>query len=542
MSLSDEDLRRMVRPDLHRQHVTMRGEPRRTATCADPDLHRPIASGGDVALFNGLLAQISDRGTVDPTFLPHVNGLEEALQSARHEDCAASGLSDVRIKAFCDLWIGTEWVVTVISQGVNQSTSGADKVNAILICHLASGRIGQPRCGPFSVIGQTDAMGGREVGGLSNMLACHLDLENPNHRAAVRDFWQVPAVPEPPGLKAVDMFRAVGDGRNKAFWIVHANPAVSIPDAAAVRQAIADCPFVVVTDITARTDTARLADVNLPATAWSEKNGTVTNSVRTISRQRAVLPPPKDVKPDWEIMAEVGRRMGYGAAMDYDSPAGTFGEYAALFGIAGTFGRDFHISGLSELSDAAHNAFEPVRWPVSAHRTGGRFFADGQVFHADGRARMVPVKAKAPAALLTTEAPFRFNTGRLRDQWHIMTRTALSSRLSCHLPEPFVDIHPDDARRVGVKAAEFVVVKNDHGQAILRARITADVQRGDLFAPIDWTGETAPSARVDDLVAPHVDPASGQPASKASTVAAHKFEAGWYGFAVATSQMHLRWD
>ena len=517
-------------------------DPRRTATCADADLHLPIASGGDVALFNRLLAEIAERGAMDADFLTHVTGFEDAVQNARRDDGTASGLTEAQIAEFCDLWIGTKKVVTVFSQGVNQSTSGADKVNAILNCHLATGRIGTPGCGPLSVTGQPNAMGGREVGGLANMLACHLDLENPDHRAAVRDFWQVPSVPDAPGLKAVDMFRAVGDGRIKALWIIHTNPAVSMPDAAAVRAAIASCPFVVVSDITAQTDTARLADVLLPAAAWAEKDGTVTNSDRTISRQRAVLPVPGAAKPDWEIMAEVGRRMGFDAAFDYESPSEIFREYATLSGVAGAFGRDFDISGLSGLQDADYDTLEPVRWPVTAHRTGGRFFADGQFFHPDGKARMLPVSAKPPAAAPSDAAPFRLNTGRLRDQWHTMTRTALSPRLSGHLPEPFVDMHPDDARALGVSAADLVVLSNDLGRAILRARITADVQPGHLFAPIHWTGETAPCARIDDLVAPHVDPVSGQPESKAATVAASVFQAEWYGFAVSSKPMHMQSD
>ena len=315
-----------------------------------------------------------------------------------------------------------------------------------------------------------------------------------------------------------------------------------MPDAAAVRAAIGACPFVVVSDITAKTDTARLADVVLPAAAWAEKDGTVTNSDRTISRQRAVLPIPGEAKPDWEIMAEVGSRMGFGASFDYANPAEIFREYATLSGIAGAFGKDFDISGLSDLSDSDYDALEPVRWPVSADRRGGRFFADGQFFHADGKARMLPVSARPPASVPTPDTPFRLNTGRLRDQWHTMTRTALAPRLSGHLPEPFVDIHPEDARSLRISAADLVELTNDHGSAILRARITTDVQPGHLFAPIHWTGETAPSARIDDLVTAHVDPVSGQPESKACTVAAARFDARWYGFAVSATPLHATCD
>ena len=514
-------------------------DPRRTASCADADMHLALAPGSDVALFNGLLAEIAAQGASDSTFAAHLVGQDEAMAAAKADDPTLTGLDAADLQAFYDLWIATERVVTIYSQGVNQSTSGTDKVNAILNCHLATGRIGKLGCGPFSVTGQPNAMGGREVGGLANMLACHLDLENADHRAAVRGFWDAPHMPTRQGLKAVDMFRAVANGRIKALWIIHTNPAVSMPDADAVRDAIANCPFTVVSDITAQTDTARLADVLLPATAWAEKDGTVTNSDRTISRQRSVQPAPGQARADWDILAEVGRRMGYGRAFDYANPAEIFREHAALSGVAGQFGRDFDISTLSNISDADYAQFQPVRWPLTPGRQGGRFFADGAFFHPDRKARLIAVTTKGPASVASADAPFRLNTGRLRDQWHTMTRTALSPRLSAHLPEPFVDIHPDDAATIGIAASDLVRLSNLYGEAILRARITKDVQRGQLFAPIHWTGETASFGRIDTLVAPATDPFSGQPESKASTVAAARFAADWYGFAVSKGDMAL---
>ncbi|MFW8596295.1 molybdopterin-dependent oxidoreductase [Cribrihabitans neustonicus] len=508
-------------------------DPRRTASCDQADVHLRLRAGSDVALFNRLLAALYEGGALDAEYLRHVEGLGETLEAAFASDTAVTGLGEAEIAAFCDLWMRTEKVVTVFSQGVNQSTSGTDKVNAILNCHLATGRIGKPGCGPFSVTGQPNAMGGREVGGLANMLACHMDLENPAHRTAVQGFWAAPRMPERAGLKAADMFRAAGDGRIKALWIIHTNPAATLPEADAVRAAIDACDFTVVSDITAATDTARLADVLLPAAAWGEKDGTVTNSDRTISRQRALLPAPGQARPDWAILAEAGRRMGWVKAFGFHSPADIFREHAALSGIAGGFGLDFDISGLADLSDADYAAFAPQRWPVSASREGGRFFADGRFFHADGKARMLPVRHRPPAAVQGRRYPFRLNTGRIRDQWHTMTRTGLAPRLSGHLAEPFADIHPDDARRLGVKPADLLRLESPHGTAILRARVTTDVQPGDLFAPIHWTGETAPSARISALVAGATDPLSGQPESKASVVAAARFEAAWYGFAVS---------
>ncbi|MDE4140241.1 MULTISPECIES: nitrate reductase [Rhodobacterales] len=512
-------------------------DPRRTASCDGADLHLALQPGSDVALFNHLLTQISARGAIDADYQQHTSGLEAALEAARADTLSPTGLSEEEVRAFCDMWIGTEKTVTIYSQGVNQSTSGSDKVNAILNCHLATGRIGRPGMGPLSVTGQPNAMGGREVGGLANMLACHLDLENPDHRQAVRDFWQAPQMPEAPGLKAVDMFRAVADGRIKALWVIHTNPAVSMPDSAAVRAAIKACPFTVVSDITEHSDTARLARVLLPASAWGEKDGTVTNSDRTISRQRAALPAPAAARPDWQILCEVGKRMGWHAAFDYESPVEIFREYAALSGVAGQFGRDFDISGLSGLEASTYDTLAPTRWPVISDRSGGRFFADGNFYHGDKKARLLPLRYRPPAARTGPKYPFRLNTGRLRDQWHTMTRTGLSPRLGAHMPEPFLDLHPNDAATLGITPADLVEVRSPNGSAILRARIGDAVQPGQVFAPIHWTGETAPSGRIDDLVAAETDPVSGQPESKASVVAVQKMEAAWYGFAVSTRPM-----
>lgn len=509
-------------------------DPRRTASCDRADLHLPLAIGSDVALFNHLLTEITARDAVDEAFLRNTHGFAAALEAAQASDLSVTGLDPADVALFCDMWIGTQKVVTVFSQGVNQSTSGVDKVNAILNCHLATGRIGLPGSGPLSVTGQPNAMGGREVGGLANMLACHLDLENADHRTAVKSFWSAPQMPEAAGLKAVDMFRAVGDGRIKALWIIHTNPAVTMPEADAVRDAIKGCDFVVVSDITDATDTARLAHVLLPAAGWAEKDGTVTNSDRMISRQRPALTAHGQSRPDWDILAEVGRRMGWAKAFDYANPAQVFREHAALSGIAGAFGKDFDISGLAGISDQGFDMLEPTRWPVTDARVGGRFFADGRFFHADGKARILPVRHRAPAAKTGRRYPFRLNTGRVRDQWHTMTRTGLSARLSSHLAEPYLDIHPEDASELDIAPADLVEVKSPHGSCILRANITADVTPGQVFAPMHWTGETAPSARIDALVAGAVDPVSGQPESKASVVSVQRLQAAWYGFAVTT--------
>ncbi len=510
-------------------------DPRRTASCDQADLHLPLAPGSDVALFNHLLGRIHESGQVDAGFLSHTTGFTDALATAQEDNPAATGLDQKDLDAFCNMWIGTERVVTIFSQGVNQSSSGTDKVNAILNCHLAAGRIGRPGMGPFSVTGQPNAMGGREVGGLANMLACHLDIENESHRTAVQRFWAAPTMPKKPGLKAVDLFREIEKGQIKALWVIHTNPAVTMPEADRVQAAIKACPFTVVSDLTEHTDTARVADVVLPAAGWAEKSGTVTNSDRTISRQRAVLTPPGNARADWDILAEVGRRMGWQEAFDYTSPAQIFREYAALSLVAKPFGRDFDISGYADLSDDDYAELQPTRWPVTSDGTGGRFFGDGQFFHPDGKARLIPVSHRPPEAKTCDRYPFLLNTGRTRDQWHTMTRTGLSPRLSSHLSEPFIEVHPEDADRFGLDPDSLVEVKSAVGACIFRLKTSDAVAPGQVFAPIHWTGETAPSARVDALIPGVTDPVSGQPESKAAAVSLQSMKAGWYGFAVSAT-------
>ena len=282
--------------------------------------------------------------------------------------------------------------------------------------------------------------------------------------------------------------------------------------------------FVVVSDITAANDTARLADVLLPAAAWGEKDGTVTNSERCISRQRPFRAAPGAARPDWAIMADVARRMGYGPAFDYETPSEIFREHAALSGIAGQLGRDFDISGLAGLSDAEYSALSPIRWPVTATRSGGRFFGDGRYFTPSGRARLLPVASKAPAAAPSATLPFILNTGRVRDHWHTMTRTALSPRLSSHLAEPFLEVAPEDATQLSLRPADLAEVRTDLGRAVLRVMVTDRVPRGQVFAPIHWTAETASDGRIGALVPAATDPISGQPESKAAPCAVTRFE------------------
>ncbi len=517
-------------------------DPRRTATADIADLHLPVRPDGDVALFNGLFAHLAETNRIDQTFVgKHTAGLGDALVAAGRLDLVslaeATGLSGMLLRQFFRLFAETERVVTCYSQGVNQSSAGTDKVNAIINCHLATGRIGRPGMGPFSLTGQPNAMGGREVGGLANMLAAHMAIENPVHRDRVQRFWKAPAMAGKPGLKAVEMFEAVADGRIKAIWIMSTNPVVSMPEADKVRAALAGCPFVVVSDMQADTDTARLAHVLLPAAGWGEKSGTVTNSERRISRQRPFLPAPGAARPDWWHLAEVGRRMGFSAAFDYAGPAAIFAEHAALSAFENDGERSFDIGAHATIDADGYDALAPFQWPQpEGAPPADRLFARGGFQTGDGRARVVPVRA-APAPVRDAATPFTLNTGRIRDHWHTMTRTAKSARLSAHIAEPFCEIHPKDARAAGIADADLVRVSNGAAAAIVvRALLSERQAPGSVFVPMHWTGETAPSARVDTLVAAVTDPVSGQPALKHARVAVARYPASVHGFLVCAGK------
>ena len=393
-------------------------DPRRTMTADIADLHLAIRPDGDLALFQWLLAELDRAGAVNLDWVAaHVSGMDEALAEAAKLTLAKvmdhTGLSGGVLDHFTSLFAATERTVTVYSQGVNQSAIGTGKVNAIINCHLATARIGSKGMGPFSVTGQPNAMGGREVGGLANMLAAHMDIENETHRATVQEFWSSPVIASKPGLKAVDLFEAVGDGRIKVLWIMATNPVVSMPDADAVKEAIASCPFVVVSDVSSATDTIALAHVKLPSAAWGEKDGTVTNSERMISRQRSFVPLPGEARPDWWQIAEIARRLGHGASFAWRDASGIFAEHAALSGFRNHGSRYFDISAHSETGKQAFDHLQPFRWPQpkGSRPVETRFFADGGFFTPDRKARAVttalPALRKADPAF-----PLVLNTGR----------------------------------------------------------------------------------------------------------------------------------
>ena len=513
-------------------------DPRRTATAEAADLHLPLAPDSDVALFAGLLGWLDRHGHRDVPFRARLQdaGAVEAARSVSIADVARhTGLPEADIQRFYTLFAATEHVVTVYSQGVNQSVRGTDKVNAILNCHLVTGRIGRPGMGPFSVTGQPNAMGGREVGGLANMLAAHMNIEDAAARDRVQRFWASPAMAQKPGLKAVDLFAAVAAGTIKALWIIGTNPAVSMPEANGIRNALELCPFVVVSDVMRQTDTTRFADVLLPAAAWGEKNGTVTNSERRISRQRAFRDLPGGARTDWAILADIARRMGF-SGFDYAGPDEIFAEHAALSGFENHGSRDFDISAHAVISTDAYNALAPFHWPYPA---GGqpreRLFADGRFYTANGRAHLQPTPVGDPPERRDVTA-LTLNTGRIRDQWHTMTRTGAVPRLMGQFGEPFCEINPADAARLGIEAAALLRLDSAFGTTIARALTTDRQPRGSVFVPMHWTGQFASGGRANALTLPRVDPVSGQPGLKNVPVSLTPAIMGWYGLAVSATK------
>ncbi len=509
-------------------------DPRRTATCEGADMHLALAPGSDVALFAALLRYLHRSGRADGAYARHLDDVADAVAAGgtTAQAAAACGLREAEIRDFFELFSRTPRTVTLFSQGVNQSSAGADKVNAILNVHLLTGRIGKPGAGPFSITGQPNAMGGREVGALSNLLAAHLEFGRSDHIALLRQFWDAPFLATGPGLKAVPLFEAVAERKVRALWIIGTNPAVSMPNGGAVRQALERCEFLAVSEVAKLNDTIGYAHVRLPAMGWGEKDGTVTNSERVISRQRGFLDPPGEAKQDWWAIAQVARRMGWGHAFAWNSPADIFREHAALSGTGNNGSRLFDIGALATLTDAQYEALPPTRWPRPAKTIPlSRLFGRGGFPTPSGRARMVPTPPRPPLNPVSEQYPIALLTGRIRDQWHTMTRTGKTARLFRHIPEPELAIHPDDFPGIG--NGDLAVVESAWGSGTLRARHDRGLRRGTVFAPMHWTAEFCPAGRSNTAVNPATDPISGQPEFKHTPVRVRAAGMRWHGFAIA---------
>lgn len=524
-------------------------DPRKTATCDVADTHLAIQAGTDHILFKGLLHYLSEHDEVNELFIANfTEGVEDCLVEAKNsagcvEDVAAAcGLQTSDVNNFYRLFARTERVVSVFSQGTNQWSYGTDNANSIINCHLLTGRIGRPGMGPFSFTGQPNAMGGREVGGLANQLAAHMAIDNKQHRELVQKFWDSPVIAEQEGLKAVDMFKAIHSGKIKALWIMATNPAVSMPNTSFVREALEKCEFVMVSDCMRETDTTQYANVLFPAQTWGERDGTVTNSERRISRQCAFLPTPGQARPDWWIISKIAQGLGFDNAFNYERPYEIFKEHAALSAYGNDKQqRDFNISYYSDITEQQYNVMLPLQWPITKENNRGttRMFSDGRFFTASNKAQFVTFSHRQPALAISNKFPLVLNTGRVRDQWHTMTRTGKSARLSGHIQESFISIHSNDAKKYNVSKNSLVNVTSQNGSVLVRADINDTQQEGFVFIPMHWNDQFSSHSVVGQLIQSIVDPVSGQPEFKHTPVTIEESKSSWYGFILSRRRLKI---
>ncbi len=493
-------------------------DPRRTQTAAMADLHLQIQPGTDITLFHAIARRLIESDALDMRFLTeHTEGFEDLRDRvfARSlRDAAAICRIDER-----DIDLAAQWIaeargfLSLWAMGLNQSMVGVSKNLALINLHLLTGKIGKPGHGPFSLTGQPNAMGGREVGGLANLMSAHRDMHNPEHRAEIARFWNVRAVPASPGLTAGEMMDALCDGRLKVLWIICTNPLVSWPDLAKAERALRAADLVVVQDISRRSDTLAYADVVLPAAGWLEKEGTMTNSERRIGHLAKVIEPPGQALPDAEILIRFAHQMGWQASFDYASMADVYREHAAL-----TRGTNIDITGLDYQRLRRQRS---LQWPVPAPEHPGtpRLFTDGRFHRPGGRAKLSAVPDDNPSPPPTDEHPLVLTTGRIRDQWHTMTRSGKVAKLRAHEPRARLDMHPSDARSRGIDDGMLVEARNDRGTVRLRARLTEELKPGVVFLPMHWGRMLdREEARANNLTSARWDPISKEPDLKFSTI------------------------
>ena len=512
-------------------------DPRRTDTAASADLHLAIQPGTDVALFNGMLHALIWDDRLDRDFInAHTDGFAELRHAVReYTPKMAADICGISEEALLTAarWFGEAGAaLSLWCMGLNQSAHGSDKNLALINLHLATGQIGRPGAGPFSLTGQPNAMGGREVGGLATALSGHRDPANPQHRAEVAAIWGVDALPATPGKTAIPMFDAIAAGQIKALWIVCTNPAHSMPDANKVREALAACELVIVQDAYADTDSVAYADVLLPAAGWAEKDGTVTNSERRISRVRRAVAAPGSARADWDIGIDAARRLaarlGRGAHLfPYAGPDEVFAEHCLT-----TVGRDLDIGGLSY---AVLEAEGPQQWPRPAGASQGaaRLYTDHHFATANGRARFHVARHHGVASPISARYPFHLLTGRLRDQWHGMSRSGRVPALFAHTQEAALSMNPGDMARRGLADGELVRVSNSHGDWVLPVSSNDAMLSGQLFVPMHWSSAFVGSAGSNALTAAKIDRKSFQPELKHVAVRVDKIDLAWQCAAVS---------
>jgi assimilatory nitrate reductase catalytic subunit len=518
-------------------------DPRATVTARAADLHLALKPGTDVALFNAMLHVIERDGLADFQFknskTENFDSLKPLIDHWTPQRAAeVCELPVEKISEAARLFGRAKAALSLYCQGLNQSSSGTWKNCALINLHLATGQIGKRGAGPFSLTGQPNAMGGREVGGMANLLSAHRDLANPAHRAEVAKLWGIESVPEQPGRTAVEMFEAVGRGEIKAVWIACTNPAQSMPDANAVRKALERAEFVVVQEAFRDAETCDYADVLLPAASWAEKEGTVTNSERRISRVRAAIAPPGEARPDWRIGVDFALRLqallNRKISFEYKSAEDIFNEHRET-----TRGRDLDITGLSY---ALLERDGPQQWPYPEGAKSGRtrLYDDGVFPTPSGRARFVATDYLPPAEEPDAAYPLRLTTGRLRDQWHSMTRTGLVARLFSHSPEPEIVVSSFDLEKYGFAGRDLVRVSSRRGSAVMKVRGAEEMRPGDAFIAMHWGGRFTGGIGTNALTIAALDPHSKQPEFKHAAVRIEPFAARWRGAFSAPATEELR--
>ena len=497
-------------------------DPRKTQSCDLADIHLQINPGTDIVLNHAIGRLLIDMEYIDQDFINnHTDGFENykslVYQKTLKESAAICGVKADDIRWAAEYIGRSKGFLSMWTMGLNQSVVGVNKNLSLINLNLITGKIGKPGSGPFSLTGQPNAMGGREVGGLANLLPAHRNLADPKHREEVEQFWGGTKIADKPGLTATEMFDALDSGKMKAIWVVCTNPLVSLPDANLVERALAKAKFVVVQEISNRSDTLKYADLVLPAAAWAEKDGTMTNSERRISYLQKVVDAPGEALPDTEIICRFARKMGF-HGFDFGNLSQVYDEHARL-----TEGTNIDITGLNyEILKSTGT----VQWPYPKnHLDKGtpRLFTDHKFFTPNQKAQIHACPDINESEPLSEEFPLILITGRIRDQWHTMTKTGKVNKLKQHIPESYLEIHPKDALERNLREGDLVEIANDRGVVRVKAKITKDIKRGVVFLPMHW-GKTLDSidSRTNNITSKLVDPRSKEPDLKYAAVQVRK--------------------
>lgn len=498
-------------------------DPRRTDTAAFADLHLQIIPGSDIILYHAIAKRIIEKGYVDHDFVKnHAENFKQykdlVLGTSLEKASKLCGISVNDIKLAADLIGKAKGFISLWAMGLNQSAVGVDKNTALLNLSLLTGQVGKPGSGPFSLTGQPNAMGGREVGGMATLLAAHKDIANPAHRKEVADFWGVDEISDKPGLTATEMFEALESGKMKAVWIICTNPLVSLPDSRRAEKALQNAKFVVVQDISHNADTAKFADLLLPAAGWLEKEGTMTNSERRISYLPKGINPPGEALPDIEILIRFAKKMNFNG-FNFNSAEEIYKEHCAL-----TKNTNIDISFLNYNRLKTEGTFQ---WPVPDYNHPGtpRLFTDKKFYTPSGKAIFnLPVSIENTSVQPNDEFPFILTTGRIRDQWHTMTKTGKVSRLLTHIPSPVLEINPIDAFKNEIKNGDIVVISSKNGEVRVKAKVTDSIKEKVVFLPMHWGKQLENDLnRTNNLTNTVVDPVSKEPDFKFTTVSIKKY-------------------